>query len=181
MLIKIRKGLDLPVAGAPEQAVHEGARVTSVALLGDDYIGLKPTMHAGPGDRVKLGQPLFSDKKTPGVTYTAPGAGILTTVNRGDRRALQSVVIELEGEEEETFNSYGTGELSGLTREQVRDNLVASGLWPALRTRPYSKVPAPDSEPRSIFVPPWIPIQWRRTLRSSSRPTQRISVTGSLS
>ncbi len=151
MLLKIKKGLDIPITGEPEQAVHDKFTAKSVALLGQDTIGLKPTIHIAEGDRVKLGQTLFTDKTT-AVNYTSPGSGVISAVHRGERRVLQSVVISLEGDEEETFTSYSQQELPRLSREQVRDNLLASGLWTALRTRPYSKVPAPDSLPHSIFV-----------------------------
>lgn len=151
-MINIRRGLDLPISGAPQQAIAAGPSIKSVALLGPDYIGMKPTMEVAVGDRVKLGQLVFTDKKTPGVKYTAPGAGVVTAINRGERRVFQSLVIELEGDEQETFQQFSTAQLATLERQQVIDNLVDSGLWTALRTRPYSKVPAPASTASSIFV-----------------------------
>lgn len=151
-MIKIKRGLDLPMTGTPAQRIEAAKPVRSVAVIGFDYNGMKPTMQVQEGDRVKLGQVLFSDKKTLGVHFTAPGAGVVKAVNRGDRRVLQSVVIELEGDEQITFASYAADKLADLTNEQVRENLQESGLWAALRTRPYSKVPAVDSTPRSIFV-----------------------------
>lgn len=151
MTIKIRKGLNLPITGNPEQTIEEAAAVSSVAILGVDYIGMRPTMNVQEGDKVKLGQILFSDKKNPGVNFTAPGGGTVTTIHRGAKRALQSVVIELdENEEEETFESHS--DLSRVTRDEVCSNLLASGLWTALRTRPYSKIPNPESSPSAIFV-----------------------------
>ncbi len=151
-MIKIRRGLDLPISGAPEQVIHDGPKVRSVAVVGADYPGMKPTMKVKVGDKVKLGQVLFEDKKTEGVKYTAPAAGTVAAINRGERRVLQSVVIDIEGDEAEAFASYPADKLNGLSRDTVRDTLVDSGLWTAFRTRPYSKVPAPDSEPNSLFV-----------------------------
>ncbi|MFT6351967.1 MAG: Na+-transporting NADH:ubiquinone oxidoreductase subunit A [Neptuniibacter pectenicola] len=151
-MIKIKQGLDLPITGAPEQSIKDGPAVNSVAIVGFDYVGMKPTMAVKVGDRVKLGQVIFSDKKTEGVNYTAPGAGVVKAINRGDRRVLQSVEIELDGDDAVEFNKYSAGELSGLTREQVEESLIASGLWTALRTRPFSRVPQPGSTPNSIFV-----------------------------
>ena len=152
MLTKTKKGLDLPITGTPEQVIHDGPRITSVALLGIDYVGMKPTMLVKEGDRVKLGQVLFADKKTPGVNHTSPASGTVAAINRGAKRVLQSVVIKLEGDEQETFNQYDRSELGRLKADQVKENLLASGLWAALRTRPYSKVPKPESVPHSIFV-----------------------------
>lgn len=152
MRFNIKKGLDLPIDGAPEQRIEDGQDVTSVAVVGRDYVGMKPTMLVSEGDRVKLGEPLFEDKKNPGVIFTAPGCGEVTAINRGARRVLQSVVVRLDGDEEVTFDSYETGKLDSLDRKVVQDSLVESGLWTALRTRPFSKVPAPGSVPRSIFI-----------------------------
>ena len=153
-MIKIKKGLDLPITGAPEQAVSAATPVVrSVAVCGPDYVGCKPTMAVKVGDRVKLGQVIFSDKKTEGVHYTAPGAGIVKEINRGERRRLLSVVIELDAEEEAVeFAKVDAAQLDALEREQVVAQLSESGLWAALRTRPFSRVPATDSTPSSIFV-----------------------------
>ena len=151
-MITIKKGLNLPIAGCPQQTIVESSQVQSVALVADDYIGLKPPMAVHEGDAVKLGQLLFTDKKTPGVQFTSPGCGTVTAVNRGAKRAFQSVVIELSGADEESFVSYGNTDLSTLTADQVRENLLNSGMWTVFRTRPYSKVPTADAVPHSIFV-----------------------------
>jgi len=153
MLIKTNKGLDIPVTGGPEQVVHsDGGVAKSVALIGFDYVGLKPTLKVAEGDRVKVGDVLFADKQHPSVVFTSPGAGVVKAINRGAKRVLQSIVIELDGEGEVTFQSYGESELAGLSAEQVKENLLASGLWTAFRTRPYSRVPSPETSPHSIFV-----------------------------
>ncbi|MDX1589652.1 MAG: Na(+)-translocating NADH-quinone reductase subunit A [Oleiphilaceae bacterium] len=151
-MIKIKKGLDLPIDGAPEHTIEEGRRVREVALTGFDYVGMKPTMAVREGDRVKRGTLLFTDKKNEGVRYTSPGAGVVKAIHRGERRVFQSIVIEIDGDEAETFEKFSESGLASLPRQQVVDNLVESGLWPLLRTRPYDKVPAIDSEPHSIFV-----------------------------
>ncbi|WP_049721942.1 Na(+)-translocating NADH-quinone reductase subunit A [Gilvimarinus polysaccharolyticus] len=151
-MIKIRRGLDLPISGAPEQAIADGPAARSVALVGPDYHGMKPTMAVAVGDKVKLGQLLFTDKKTEGVRYTAPAAGTVAAIHRGERRVLQSVVIDVEGDESETFSALSDAELSAASAESLCKLLNEAGLWTALRTRPYSKVPALDSAPHAIFV-----------------------------
>lgn len=153
MLIKLSKGLDLPISGKPEQCIHQAAAARHVAVVGVDYIDLKPAMRITEGDTVKLGQPLFEHKKLPGVVFTSPGAGQIVAINRGARRILLSVVIQLDKQEnEETFTKYSPDKLSSLTNEQVKENLLASGLWTGLRTRPYSEVPDPSKRPVAIFV-----------------------------
>lgn len=149
-MITLNKGLDLPISGIPDQTIDAAPSVKRVALVGADYVGMKPTMEVEVGDQVKLGQTLFTDKKTDGVKFASPGCGTVVEVNRGAKRAFQSVVVELSGDEQVTFASYS--DLAAVTREQVVSNLVDSGLWTALRTRPFSRTPAIDSAPRSIFV-----------------------------
>jgi Na+-transporting NADH:ubiquinone oxidoreductase subunit A len=151
-MFKISKGLDLPISGAPSAEFDAGRAVRHVALVGDDYVGMKPKMLVREGDAVKLGQVLFEDKKTPGVQFTSPGCGRVAAVNRGAKRKFESIVIELAGEEEETFPSFGPDELDRIDRAEVQAVLIQSGMWTVLRTRPYSKVPAPDTTPHAVFV-----------------------------
>lgn len=146
----IKKGLDVPIAGEPRQEIETAAFPSRVALLGEEYVGLKPTLLVEVGDSVKQGQPLFEDKTTPGVLFTAPASGVVVEINRGERRRLQSVVIAVEGDDKLTFESFS--DLSQLSREAVQRNLVKSGLWTALRTRPFSRIPQLDSQPTAIFV-----------------------------
>ncbi len=160
-LNKIKKGLNLPITGEPRQEIEDVAAPTRVAILAGDYPGMRPTMHCQVGDIVARGQVLFDDKKTEGVVYTSPGAGKVVAMNRGDRRALQSVVIELnerEGrgdlaeEDEVSFDAYTGKGPAGLSRDDIAALLIESGMWTALRTRPFSKVPLPGTEPYALFV-----------------------------
>ncbi|MBT9319183.1 Na(+)-translocating NADH-quinone reductase subunit A [Actinobacillus pleuropneumoniae] len=151
-MITIKKGLDLPIAGTPAQVIHNGNTVNEVAMLGEEYVGMRPSMKVREGDVVKKGQVLFEDKKNPGVVFTAPASGTVVTINRGEKRVLQSVVIKVEGDEQITFTRYESAQLASLSAEQVKQNLIESGLWTAFRTRPFSKVPALDAIPSSIFV-----------------------------
>ncbi len=153
-----KKGLDLPIVGEPEQVVEATSQPPHVALLASDYIGMKPTMHVQAGDHVKRGQLLFEDKKTPGVRYTAPAGGEVVAVNRGERRAFQSVVIALNdaeraGEDDSIdFESYDRRPVADLDREAVKRLLLESGLWTSLRKRPFSRVADPAETPAAIFI-----------------------------
>lgn len=149
---RITKGLSIPITGEPDQTVVDGPAITKVALIGRDYVGMKPTMLVSAGDTVKLGQPVFTDKKTEGVVFTAPAAGKVVEVNRGARRAFQSLVIEIDGDDEVEFEAPGKGDMKTVSRETITKLLAESGMWTALRTRPFSKTPAVGSTPHSIFV-----------------------------
>lgn len=151
-MIKISRGLHVPLDGSPEQRIEDAPPARAVALIGPDYVGMKPTMVVQEGDRVACGQELFNCKKTPGVIYTAPGSGVVSAINRGARRALQSVVIDIDGDERVDFGAHSADEARALSRDAVRELLIKSGQWTALRTRPYSKVPAIDHAPSAIFI-----------------------------
>lgn len=149
-MTKIKRGLDIPIQGAPQQVIEDAPAARTVALVGFDYVGMKPTMAVREGDRVTLGQLLFTDKKTEGVRYTSPASGVVTAINRGAKRVLQSVVVEVDGDEAESFQTCTPDGLPDAAA--IRDQLIASGQWTALRTRPFSKVPALDAQAAAIFI-----------------------------
>lgn len=151
-MIRIRRGLQLPMTGEPDQTIEQGPRARRVALLGDDYIGMKPTLQAAVGDHVRRGQVLFCDRTNPDVRYVAPASGQVAEINRGERRIFQSLVIDCSEDVQETFDRFPEGHLGTLDRETVRGHLLRSGYWTALRTRPYGKVPDPAAVPAALFV-----------------------------
>jgi Na+-transporting NADH:ubiquinone oxidoreductase subunit A len=152
---RISKGLDLPLAGAPRQAIEPGAAVTRVALLGADVIGLRPALALQPGEAVLRGQLLYEDRKNPGVRYTAPAAGTVQAVHRGERRAFLSLEIAVapdDGPARQVEFAHLPRDPRQADGAALRALLLESGLWPALRTRPFSRVPAADAVPAAIFV-----------------------------
>ncbi len=150
-MMTIKKGLDLPINGVPSDEITTHTP-THVALIGYDYVGMRPTMQVKEGDVVKKGQVLFLDKKREGVAHTAPASGRIVAINRGERRIFQSIVIEVAGDDEQTFAYFPAERLTELSREDVCDTLVKSGEWTAFRTRPFSRTPPIDSTPSAIFV-----------------------------
>ena len=156
---RFRRGLSLPIAGAPEQTLEDAAAPGTVALSAADYPGMKPAMHVGPGDAVQRGQLLFEDRKQPGVRFTSPATGTVAAVNRGPKRALISVVVRVDPGDQASAGGAGSGfasytgrHPSALTRAEVQALLVESGDWVALRARPFGRTAAVDSAPKSIFV-----------------------------
>jgi len=156
---RFRRGLSLPIAGAPEQVLDDAAAPGNVAISAADYPGMKPAMHVGPGDAVRRGQLLFEDRKQPGVRFTSPAAGTVAAVNRGAKRALISVVVRVDPSDQAGASGAGVGfasytgrHPSALSREEVQALLVESGDWVALRARPFGRTAAVDSVPKSIFV-----------------------------
>ena len=147
---KLKKGLDLPIAGAPEQKIQPGPEFSTVAVLGRDFVGLKPKMLVQEGEVVQRGAPLFCHKDAPDAMMVTPLSGKVIAINRGARRVLQSVVIEVSDVNDTGIDFSGTGNTD--SAEGVAAKLCAAGLWTAFRTRPYSKMPEPGTRPAAIFV-----------------------------
>ena len=154
MHFHLKDGLNIPIKGRPEQTVHPGHPVRQVALSGRDYHGLKPKVLVSEGQQVKLGQALFTDKQDPTVLFTSPGTGTVIAVNRGARRVLETIIIHLDDDESEecSFDSFSDDDIRSMDQSRVANQLQVSGSWPSLRTRPFSRVPASGTRPRSIFV-----------------------------
>jgi len=147
-----KKGLNLPISGAPAPTIRPGAACRTVAVIGDDSVGMKPTMEVEVGDMVKTGQLLFTNKKASGQRFVAPGCGKVIAINRGAKRKFESLVIELAGDEAITFIDNPGQPVDNFTAEEIRELLVESGLWASFRTRPYGKIPEVDAVPASLFI-----------------------------
>ncbi|MEM9248396.1 MAG: Na(+)-translocating NADH-quinone reductase subunit A [Pseudomonadota bacterium] len=146
----LKKGLNLPVEGAPKNEITGAQNVRTVALLGSDYIGLKPRLAVQEGDIVGPGAPIFANKDTPDVWVTSPVAGRIKAINRGARRVLLSVEIQVQNGAAAPVDFSGVGDAE--TPEGITERLCAAGLWTSFRTRPYSKIPAPQTRPACIYV-----------------------------
>ena len=158
---KAKRGLNLPIEGEPQQQIDTANSPRRVALLGRDYVGMRPTMQVQPGETVRRGQVLFEDKKIPGVRFTSPAAGKVTAVNRGKKRVFESVVVELSraemegragGGDELSYATFMNKHPASLNKLQIKELLLESGAWTALRARPFGRVANPADEPHSIFV-----------------------------
>lgn len=154
-MIEINKGLDIPIKGKPINRVEDGPAISKVALVGDDYVGIRPSFFVKVGDSVKIGTPLFECKKNPGINYTSPAAGKIIEINRGEKRHFQSIVVEVKEQHDASdfvqFNPLGKN-LDKMPREEVVTALTQCGLWTALRRRPFSKVPQISEQAKDIFV-----------------------------
>lgn len=146
----LRKGLDVPISGAPRPEIGNAGPVRTAAVLGDDYIGLKPRIAVAEGDVVGRGAPLMFDKDMPDAQIVSPVSGTVKAINRGARRKLISVEVTADENAAEPVDFSSVGDVT--TREGLVERLCAAGLWTSFRTRPYSKVPQPDTAPSAIYV-----------------------------
>ncbi|MCP4309788.1 MAG: Na(+)-translocating NADH-quinone reductase subunit A [Bacteroidetes bacterium] len=149
-VIKIKKGLDINMNGEAEKIYVKAPRAKTYAVKPADWHGLTPKIIPKLCDQVKVGTPIFYDKYHPEIKFTSPVSGILSVINRGDRRRIVEVVVEDDGKD--TREKFLQGDPSTLSKEQIVENLLNSGLWPVIRRRPYTVIARPDETPKSIFI-----------------------------
>ena len=149
-VIKIKKGLDINMTGQAEKMFVKAPRAKTYAIKPVDWHGLTPKIIPNLCDPVKVGTPIFYDKYHTEVKFTSPVSGILLSINRGERRRIIEVTIEDDGKD--TAETFLQGDPEGLTREQIVENLLESGLWPMIRRRPYSVIARWTEQPKSIFI-----------------------------
>jgi len=147
--VKLKKGLDIRMKGKAEKKLVSDAPSTLYGVKPVDFPGLTPKLDVKPGDKVSAGSPLFHNKLQPDIVFTSPVSGQVMSVIRGDRRKLLEVVVEKEGDD---FVDFGKSDPAVLTREKIKESLLISGLWPAVRQRPYHIVANPDDVPKAIFI-----------------------------
>jgi Na+-transporting NADH:ubiquinone oxidoreductase subunit A len=148
----LKRGLDIPILGSPEQKIYDGRKPKTLAVMGTDFKGLKPKMLISEGDKVEKGTPLFCHKDFPEIIFVSPCKGYVESINRGERRILLSVVIAVQSLSDNGTNYIKLHNKPKSEKEFVKKCLLDSGLWSSFLTRPYSKIPPPNSEPSSIFI-----------------------------
>jgi len=146
---KINKGLDIKLVGEAEKVVTD-YRAGKYAIKPPDFTDVFPKMLVKEGDTVKAGTPLFYNKYQEEIIFTSPVSGTVTEIRRGAKRVLLEVVIEADNENR--FEDFGKADPNRLTREEVREKMLQSGIWPMLRQRPYSVIASPADDPKAIVV-----------------------------
>ena len=148
--IRLKKGLDLPIAGAALCEVT--ARVTPdlVAVKPTDFRGLVPRLLVKEGDAVQAGTPLFADKKNPAMVFCSPVSGTVDAVVRGDKRKLLEVRVKADGKGAAVKTDVP--DVSSLDKKAMTDLLLQAGLWPCLKQRPFGTIADPEADPKAIFI-----------------------------
>jgi Na+-transporting NADH:ubiquinone oxidoreductase subunit A len=149
-VIKIKKGLDIKLKGRPEKTLQNAAQAETYALKPTDFPGLTPKLAVKVDQEVKVGTPLFFDKYAPEVKFTSPVSGKVVSINRGERRRILEVVVQPQGEEQ--FESFTKADPSTLGKEEIREQLLQSGLWPSIRQRPYAVIANAADTPKNIYI-----------------------------
>lgn len=147
--IKINKGFDIKIKGEAQKSIRE-VRSKLYAIKPIDFTGIFPKLLVKEGDAVQAGTQLFYDKYRENIRFTSPVSGKVRAIRRGAKRVLLEIVIEPDGRMDR--KDFGTGDPAKLTREQVVEKMLSSGMWPVLRQRPYGIIADPDEDPKSIFI-----------------------------
>lgn len=148
--IKINRGLNIKLKGVAEKVCDDAGTSTHYAVKPPDFIGLIPKLLVKVGHEVKAGSVLFYDKYNPEVKFTSPVSGKITAIERGERRKILDIVIEANANQE--FEAFKIGDPYSMSRQDIVDNLLNSGVWPFIVQRPYGIIAKPESAPKSIFI-----------------------------
>ena len=140
--IKMKGGLDVPLHGSVKNNKLDKVFTKFSAVLADDYFGLKPKILVREGDHVLKGDPLLEDKTNPGFTVNSPVNGEIREINRGDKRALVSIVIDKSNDDIVAFNQASN----------KLENLKNAGLWDSFKERPFNRVPNINTKPDFLFI-----------------------------
>ena len=148
--IYLKKGLDLPISGAAAQNTRKVLVPDVVAVKPTDFRGLVPKLLVREGDRVLAGSPVLADKMSQNILFTSPVSGTVAEVVRGQKRKLLEVRIKADAQQE--YVDYGAKQVSEMNAEQIKEALLAAGLWPSIIQRPYGIIANPEVKPKAIFV-----------------------------
>lgn len=148
--IKLRKGLDINLQGRAAEQLSVLPMAASYAVSPLDYENVTPKLLVKVGDRVKAGGALFFDKNNPRVLFTSPVSGVVSAVNRGEKRKLLNVVVDADAQQ--VYEEFSKVDLRKSSREEIVDTLLASGLWTRLVQRPYGVIADPEQKPKAVFV-----------------------------
>lgn len=156
--IKIKRGLDIPIADGPEgQASNAQGTIVKplekpkqIAFNFDSFEEIKFRVFVKPGDAVKIGEPLAEDKDVPGRMFTSPAGGIISDVRRGEKRRLSAIVIDVA--EKEEYLAKESIDLRNISQDALKKELLQGGLFAHIRSRPFNLLANPSKTPRSIFV-----------------------------
>ncbi|MCA9752575.1 MAG: NADH:ubiquinone reductase (Na(+)-transporting) subunit A [Gemmatimonadetes bacterium] len=151
--IRMKRGWNVPLSGAPAETVVDAARPVTVSVRPNEFRLVKPRLLVKEGDRVSAGQPLFQDRERAEVQFPSPGGGEVAEVRFGPRRVCEEIVIRLDAQETwAEHRPHSPADARALNRAQVVEMMLDSGLWTSLRRRPFSTIPDPTATPAGIFV-----------------------------
>ena len=148
--IYLKKGLDLPINGVAAQNTKKVIVPDVVAVKPTDFRSLVPKLLVREGDKVLAGTPVLADKMSQNILFASPVSGTVVEVVRGEKRKL--LEVRIKADEKQEYVDYGIKKVADMTAEQIKEALLAAGLWPALTQRPYGIIANPEVKPKAIFV-----------------------------
>ncbi len=148
--IKIKKGLNIKLAGEADKILTNLPLPGTIALKPTDFTGVVPGLLVSPGDEVKAGTPLFCDKNNEAVKFCSPVSGEVAEIKRGEKRKI--LEIKILADKEINYIPFNKADPGNLSREEVIDALLGSGVWPLIRQRPFGIIANPADKPKAVFI-----------------------------
>lgn len=149
-IITLRKGLDINLAGAASKQLSALPMASEYGLSPLDFEGVTPKLLVKVGDEVKAGTPLFFNKADERILFTSPVSGVVSAINRGEKRKVLSVTVTPA--EKQTYEEFPKLDAKKASREEMVEVLLKSGLWPMIQQRPYGIIANPSDQPKAIFI-----------------------------
>lgn len=149
----VKKGYDLRLSGTPASELEEVRTPSKLGVLPEHIPFIIPRLRVEKGQKVKIGTPLFEDKRDTNLVFLSPGAGVIKDILYGQRRVLREIVIDLDDIEAlEEFPRTDFYMIENMNPSVIKDRLVKGGVWPFLRELPFRDIAGRDTEPSSIVV-----------------------------
>ena len=148
--IKLCKGLDIKLVGKAEARLENAPMAKSYAVSPLDYENITPKLLVKVGDKVEAGSALFFDKNNPRILFTSPVSGVVSAINRGEKRKLLNIAIEPDATQ--VYKQLTVVDVAKAERSAIVEMLLESGLWTRIVERPYGIIANPDATPKAIFV-----------------------------
>lgn len=149
-VITLRKGLDINLQGVAQESTADAPQAAEYALSPLDFEGVTPKLLVKEGDQVKAGTPLFFNKSNERVLFTSPVSGVVAAINRGEKRKVLSVAVTPDAVQ--SYEAFPMLDLKSVSREEIVEQLLKSGLWPMIMQRPYGVIANPNDTPKAIFI-----------------------------
>ncbi|MFC1516785.1 hypothetical protein ACFL7E_08520, partial [Thermodesulfobacteriota bacterium] len=153
LTVRIKKGYTVNVAGEPSRSVTSLEKPDRVALTPERIPYVKPRLKVQIGDKVKIGTPVFEDKRNPDIRFLSPGGGNVTDINFGPRRVIREIIVALDDvEDREEFPAFSETEIKSIPKKELIQAIMAGGLWPLLRELPFRDIADPEFTPPAVIV-----------------------------
>ncbi len=148
--IMIKRGLDIKLVGEADKIISDLPLPETFAIKPTNFIGITPKLLVKQGDEVFAGTALFNDKNNEAIKFCSPVSGEIIEILRGEKRRI--LEVKILADKEIRYVSFNKTNPHDLSREDIIQTLLNSGVWPFIRQRPFGIIANPNETPKSIFI-----------------------------